>query len=189
MQVNGRVMFINQPKTGQRYGSIKIDHPTIQRISMQAHDLAKFSQGQSYTIEVKQTEQGYFNFVEIVSAMKAPAQSPQRTGISPAAQSYARGTDSHDYNTGKQICITGITQRAIQSGKFEVRDIPAIMRLTGETYDEIFRGKPQQLSPSQRDRQYNGRTGSEPAGPRYDVPSVGDDLNDDPFPDDNNPPF
>lgn len=75
---------------------------------------------------------------------------------------------THGYNTGKQICVTGITQRFVQAGTTRATDIPAVMRLIAETYDDIFNPQPKPVY----------QPVGQPAGPREEIPPFDDQVDD-----------
>lgn len=163
-QVMARVLYVNYPEGGKRFGSIKLDHRDVRYVSVKPSELPQFEKGKVYTIDITTTDQGYHNLLRVVSSEnKVTPPSAARTSSSSTA---SHTPQSHDYNTGKQIAVTGITQRAVQNGSFTIADIPQIMKAVAKGYDEIF-GAPSvatRTAPA-----YSGRD-SETAGPREDVP-------------------
>lgn len=109
--------FVNQPKEGKRYGSVK--DKALGYVSVKPEDLSKFTKGSRYQIEYTETAEGYKNFVRIV----APA-----NGAAPNGSS---GADS------RMIFITGTVGRAMQSGKFTVADLVALAESAARAYDKI----------------------------------------------------
>lgn len=183
MQITANILYVNPPKPGgnPKYGSIKLDHQVVQRVSVPAARLHEFERGKAYTIDVKQTEAGFYNFVEIISAMKPQA---QQTGISPRAQSYARGSTG---TSDRMIFITGVVGRGMGSGKFTADQIKLLAMYASDAYEAVSSPQPRlPVRPSEvyQPRRDNGRSGGEPAGPRYDVPDIGDEPDDmnDPIP-------
>lgn len=98
------VDFVNQPKEGKKFGSIKTKE--LEYISVKPEDLAKFSKGSKYQIEYTQTDQGYKNFVRIVA---------QSNGVAP--------NGSRNADSARDIYVTGVVGRAMGSGKFGMDEI------------------------------------------------------------------
>lgn len=216
-EMTGTIMYVNPPKPGQRSGSLKLDNnERVGILGDQVHlfqrgqrvaivykdragsdgrwwkDFVGFAgeQGSNQSNQYAPPPPTYAPPQPVQVSRPAaprPPAPPPPTMQRPPAPAFAGPKASHDYNTGKQICVTGITQRFVQAGTTPATDIPVVMRLIAETYDSIF--NPQQQA-SQQSRPVPAAVyGGQPAGPRDEIPfddSV-EDLGQDYDP--NAPPF
>lgn len=147
--------FINGPKKeGGKHGSIKTAE--YKYISVPVSHLHEFQKGVRAFIVMETTPEGYHNFVGF--AHEAPRQQPQAHQESyqgyqerprqPAPQRreapQARPpAPMHSANPeGRDIFITGVTGRAMGSGKFTSMDILTLTLAAAAAYDQVILGKP-----------------------------------------------
>ncbi len=137
-QITTKVLYINDAKPGQRSGNIKLENGWY--INVMPDDLGRFRKGGTYAIEFKERNYQGRTYRDLVSATSAGHGDAQNsTPAKPNGAGYTPKS-GHDYETGKQICVTGITQRAVQAGA-SIQDIPTIMRMVAAEYDSIFSKK------------------------------------------------
>lgn len=110
--------FVNQPKEGKRFGSIKTE---IGYIGVKPSDLSQFVKGQKYEVEYKENGE-YKDFVRIVSA--------------PAASAGHNRPNANGANTGREIFITGVVGRAMGSGKFGLDEIGLVTAKASAAWDD-----------------------------------------------------
>jgi hypothetical protein len=98
------VLYVNEPGPGKSYGSVKTQE--LGYLSVKPHELGLFQKGRRYEIEYVLTDKGYKNFKRINLQAGPPPTSPAKPD-----------------EAARLIFITGITGRAMGSGKFEAGDI------------------------------------------------------------------
>ena len=111
------VAFVNQPKPGKQFGSIKDKSDNY--YSVKPADLAFFQKGGTYEIEYDVTDRGYKNFKRIISR--------------------DQGGGATSANAGRDMFITGVVGRAMGSGKFgpgEIRDLAHEARAAWDSLKE-----------------------------------------------------
>lgn len=125
------VEFVNQPKEGKAFGSIKTKE--LGYVGMKPADLSKFTKGQTYEIEYKVSgdEGQWKNLVKVVS---------KPNGAAPAG-----GTHSPD--NSRMIFITGIVGRAMGSGKYGPESIRELTMSAAGAYDALTTMKPKPAEP------------------------------------------
>lgn len=123
------VQFVNQPKPGRKFGSIKVENGDY--ISVSPEKLAYFQKGAQVDISYVITEQGYLNLKEIHSAPPSNG-APTRMGSS-------RGAGAPDI----VMFVTGVVGRAMQSGKFDASDIRRLTEYAHEAFSYTVEGKAQ----------------------------------------------
>ncbi|MDE2107177.1 MAG: hypothetical protein KGL39_58770 [Patescibacteria group bacterium] len=127
MQTTIRVNFVNPPKDGKRYGSVKVGD----RYYSYDPSKMKFEKGQSYEIEYKEVPSGdrtYYNILRIVSQPQA---------------STAGGGDQ----AAVQIFATGIIGRYLggvggQQGFPSYTDLAAMVRAAKMAWEEGMKAVP-----------------------------------------------
>lgn len=100
---NVTIEFVNQPKEGKRFGSIKTKE--IGYVGVKPADLSQFTKGSQYQIEYAERGE-YKDFVRIVA--KANGQAPN---------------GSRNADSARDIFVTGVVGRSMQSGKFGLDEI------------------------------------------------------------------
>lgn len=117
------VDYVNQPKEGKRFGSIKCKE--LGYVSVKPADLGQFQPKSSYQIEYTTSEQGYHNFVRIVA--KANGHAPN---------------GAPNMENSRLMFIMGVVGRAMGSGKFEIADIHRLTGAAASAWDETMAAKP-----------------------------------------------
>jgi hypothetical protein len=122
--------FINPPKAAGRSASIKDIDGVFWGIP--ENMMSKFTANVPAKVTYEETapnEEGR-TYRNIKSVMPAPVASPQPSGA-PGAQ-----------NTGRDIFITGVVQRAMQTGQFAVSDIRMLTLAARDAWDEAHGSAP-----------------------------------------------
>ena len=152
------IKYINDPKPGGKYGSIK----TAQGITIMVPPdlLPGFRVGMSCEISTKQQTWGTGTPDErlVTIATSGPTGPVQAQGVQAGYQGANQGPANPRPNTGFQprvvqgggrpgeaqpdqarhIFITGVVGRAMGSGKFTASEIPVLTQAAGEAYDRLL---------------------------------------------------
>jgi hypothetical protein len=142
-------MYVNQPKQGQRYGSVKFDNGMYVGVAPQ--DLGRFQRGQDYTLEVSQRQgrdgRTFYDLVHIVSGGQQPLpvqQTAQQTYQQTAQrQSPPRSSGGvSGVSNDMLIFVTGVVGRSMGSGKFGLSDIASLTAAAKDAFETELMGKP-----------------------------------------------
>ena len=117
--------YVNQPKPGGKMGSIKDVAGELWLLDPGL--LGSFRAGTPTVVE-------WASF-----AYKDGGQGKKITGIDHGASTNgsAAAQPSQNNNTGREIFITGVVGRAMGSGKFAIRDIPALVGQAAASWDAM----------------------------------------------------
>ena len=135
------VAFVNAPKDGKPYGSIKTQDGKF--ISVHGDKLNLFQKGGSYVVEYETTEKGYHNFKRLGSNGNTPQAGPN-PHTAPRAD---------DLATAERIFVCGVVNNAVSAG--QSTDWPSLVPLINNARNAFaftFGGRqpPQQQAPQQR---------------------------------------
>ena len=114
--------FVNPPKPGKRYGSVK--DPAGIYWSLPPNLVSQVTQGASILVNYEETPEGYKNIKSIV----------------PTAQPQARQNTPSNSNE-EAIFVTGCVGRALGSGQFGISDIKILTLSAAEAYRAWKRGE------------------------------------------------
>ena len=160
------VAFVNAPKDGKAYGSIKTQDGKF--ISVHGDKLGQFQKGGSYVVEYETTEKGYHNFKRLVSNGNTPQAAP--AGAPPRAD---------DLATAERIFVCGAVNNAVAAG--HSTDWPSLVALVNNLRNAFaftFGGRqppqphqlqqvPQQQAPQYQPLTGGGATGYAPMAPTH----------------------
>lgn len=130
-QATVTVEFVNPPKEGKAFGSIKTKE--LGYVGMKPADLTSFAKGQRYEIEYKVSGDNgqYKNFVKLASKPNG-----------------ASGTGAgHSPDNSRMIFITGIVGRAMGSGKYAALDIAPLTKAAAAAFDSLHAPAPKAPEP------------------------------------------
>lgn len=140
MQVSGRIQFVNPPKPGSRFGSLKINNMYV---GVKPAELGQYRQGDQVTLEVaERASPNGKTWYDLVHSSQPAAPVQQPPSVPPPSQQ--RGGSSNDM----MIFVTGVTGRAMQSGQFGLGDILALTDAARNAYERVILGVVKEPAPS-----------------------------------------
>jgi len=126
------VQYVNPPKDGGSYGSIKTMDG--KRISVHRDKLGLFQKGGSYVMEYETTQQGYHNFKRL-----AGGSGPSPAGANPRSASYTRQDDPA---VAERIYCCGIVNAAVaalaEKGSLSAFALVGITNAAREAWRQTF---------------------------------------------------
>ena len=125
------VDFVNPPKDGKKFGSIKTKE--LGYVSVWPDKLDNFKKGQKYTIQYETTDSGYHNF-KAMAGGDFPDSDLGDTGVAPPPlpkPNYQTAPSRPVDPTPERIFVCGIVNSAVSSGRVEL-DRDAIIALVNE---------------------------------------------------------
>lgn len=160
MQTTVTPQYVNAPKQGKKYGSIKMQDGS--RFPVPGHLIHNFAKGMATTIEYEQQNWGDGMVDVVTNVVGGDAPAPQQAGqaaqqaFAPPAQMAPQSDQAED------IFVTGVVGRAMGSGAFTATDVSLLTKAA----IEAWRSRHQTTFPANSNAHSGAMAGGGDPGPQ-----------------------